>query len=149
MADIYSTVGANARKLVGDGASGAGPYTRFGTPQLQIIEIAGVHSASAVDFTRGAVAANAPNTSSGAYTDANSNLAAAVNALQGFAEVYMIGVPSATEFCAVIHKNTANSGDSTTTTTGYGLMEAAIKAAIKADTSVTITELTLTGDDLS
>jgi hypothetical protein len=93
------------------------------------------------------VGASAPG-AAGAYTDANSNISAAVNALQGFAEIYMIGVPSATEFCVVIHKNTANSGDSTTTTTGYGLMEAAIKAAIKADTSVTITELTLTGDDL-
>ena len=148
MADIYSTVGVNARKLVGDGASGAGPYTRFGTPQLQIIEVAAVHSGNPVDFTAGAVGVSAPG-SSGSYTDANSNLSAAVNAIQGFAEIYMVGVPSATEFCAVIHKNTANSGDSNTTITGYGLMEAAIKEAIKAGTSVTITELTLTGDDLA
>lgn len=136
MADIYSTVGVNARKvLVG---------SQLGTPSLQFIEIAAVHDSAAVDFTSGAVGASAPG-ATGTYTDANSNLSAAVNALQGFAEVYIIGVPSATEFVVAVNNNTANDG----TATDYSSMEAAIKAAIKADTSVTITELTLTGDDLA
>ena len=45
MADVYSTtiesttVGANSRKILGDGTSGAGPFTRFGTRQLQAVKV--------------------------------------------------------------------------------------------------------------
>ena len=39
MADLYSTLGSNALKTLGDGASGVGPYTRFGTPQLTAIQV--------------------------------------------------------------------------------------------------------------
>lgn len=150
MADLYTTaqtysnagaavatLGGNARKLeVG---------SKFGTRILQFIEVAAVHDSAAVDFTSGAVGASAPG-ASGTYTDANSNISAAINALQGFGEVYIVGVPSATEFVVAIAEDTANDGAGAS---DYSSMEAAIKSAIKADTSVTITELTLTGDDLS
>jgi hypothetical protein len=48
MADLYGVaigggvsgnIDANARRLLGDGTSGVGPYTRFGTPQLQALKI--------------------------------------------------------------------------------------------------------------
>lgn len=150
MADLYTTaqtysnagaavatLGGNARKLeVG---------SKFGTRILQFIEVAAEHDGNPVDFTDGAVGASAPG-ASGTYTDANSNMSAAINALQGFGEVYIVGVPSATEFVVAIAEDTANDGAGAS---DYSSMEAAIKSAIKADTSVTITELTLTGDDLS
>ena len=36
---VTGNIDDNARKLLGDGASGVGPYTRFGTPQLQAIKV--------------------------------------------------------------------------------------------------------------
>jgi len=118
--------------------------SQFGTPELQFIEVAAVEDSSAVDFTKAVLAGT------GAYTDADSLLFKAVNAIQGLAEVYIVGTPSATEFVVAINKNTANDFDSDNETQGYGKMEAAIDAAIGIGTgthSVTVTELTITGDD--
>lgn len=131
MADLTSTiVAANYRKIA--------PTSQLGTPELKFVSVAAVHNTAAVDFTKAVLAGT------GTFADAGSLLAKAVNALQGFAEVYVIGTPSATEFVCVVHANTANDG-----VTGWSSAEAAILAAIGADTSVTITELTLTGDTLA
>ena len=54
MADNYSAVGTNALKLVGDGASGVGPYTKFGTVILTAVKV----TSSSVDFTTTPAAAN-------------------------------------------------------------------------------------------
>jgi hypothetical protein len=63
MADLYGVaigggltgnIDDNARKLLGDGASGVGPYTRFGTPQLQAIKIV----SATINFTTTPAAAN-------------------------------------------------------------------------------------------
>ena len=51
---LTGNVDSNARKILGDGASGVGPYTRFGTPQLQAIKVV----SSAYDFTTTPAAAN-------------------------------------------------------------------------------------------
>ena len=100
MADLYGVdatglsgikVDANARRLLGDGASGVGPYTRFGTPQLQAIKII----SSTINFTT-------------SPTATNSNLSKAVTALQDLAEVYYVGVPTASganQFIALVHLN--------------------------------------------
>lgn len=132
MANTYGLVSPNYQKIV------AG--SQLGTPALKFIEVAAVHSGGAVDFTKKDLAG------AGAYTDSQSLMAKAVNALQGSAEVYIIGVPSATEFVVAINDNTDNDG---VVAASYSTMEADILAAIAADTSVTITGLTLTGDDLA
>lgn len=88
--------GDNNKKLLGDGASGVGPYTRFGTRQLTAISV----TSTAVDFTTTPAASG-------------SNLSKAVNALQGFGEIFYVGKPTASgsnTFIALIALNTANAG---------------------------------------
>lgn len=141
MADVYSvvvegtTVGANSRKVLGDGAAGAGPFTRFGTPQLQAIKIV----SATINFST-------------SYTASNSNFSKAVRALQDEAEVYYVGIPgnTATGFTALVHVNKTDSGDgfgaSTNFDGSYENMEDIIGAAIgTAENDVTVTNVTLTG----
>ena len=145
MADLYGdaigggvtgNIDDNARKLLGDGASGVGPYTRFGTPQLQAIKII----SATVNFTTTPAASN-------------SNLYKAVTALQNFAEVYYVGIPTASganQFIALVHLNKTDSGDgfgaSTNFDGSYENIEDGIRAALgTAENDVTITNSTLTG----
>jgi hypothetical protein len=145
MADLYNAdatglsgikVDANARRLLGDGASGVGPYTRFGTPQLQAIKII----SASINFTT-------------TPTIVNSNLSKAVRALQDLAEVYYVGVPTASganQFIALVHLNKTDAGDgfgaSSSADGSYENIEDAIRAALgTAEDDVTITNSTLTG----
>jgi hypothetical protein len=145
MADLYNAdatglsgikVDANARRLLGDGASGVGPYTRFGTPQLQAIKII----SASINFTT-------------TPTIVNSNLSKAVRALQDLAEVYYVGVPTASganQFIALVHLNKTDTGDgfgaSSSADGSYENLEDAIGAALgTAENDVTITNSTLTG----
>lgn len=144
MADIYATVvegttvGANSRRILGDGASGVGPYTRFGTPQLQALKII----SSNYNFTT-------------TPTVSNSNLSKAVRALQELAEIYYVGVPTASganQFIALVNLNTAfngntqGAGSTEASADGtYTALEADILAALGGVGSVTITNSTLTG----
>jgi hypothetical protein len=122
--------------------------SQFGTRVLKFIEVAAVEDGSAVDFTKFNLAGT------GAYTTSESLMQKAVNALQGFGEVYVVGVPSATEFVVVIADDTHNGAEagSNVQAATFGAMEAAIDAAIGIGTgthSVTVTPLSLVGDDLS
>jgi hypothetical protein len=145
MADLYNAdatglsgikVDANARRLLGDGASGVGPYTRFGTPQLQALKII----SASINFTT-------------TPTIVNSNLSKAVRALQDLAEVYYVGVPTASganQFIALVHLNKTDTGDgfgaSSSADGSYENIEDAIRAALgTAEDDVTITNSTLTG----
>jgi hypothetical protein len=145
MADLYNLdatglagikVDANARRLLGDGASGVGPYTRFGTPQLQAIKII----STSVNFTTTPAAVN-------------SNLSKAVRALQDRAEIYYVGIPTASganQFIALVHLNKTDDGDgfgaSSVADGTYDNLEEAISIAITgSDGDVTITNSTLTG----
>jgi hypothetical protein len=145
MADLYNAdatglsgikVDANARRLLGDGASGVGPYTRFGTPQLQAIKII----SASINFTT-------------TPTIVNSNLSKAVRALQDLAEVYYVGVPTASganQFIALVHLNKTDTGDgfgaSSSADGSYENLEDAIGAALgTAENDVTVTNSTLTG----
>jgi hypothetical protein len=144
MADLYGVaaagtavnVDANARKLLGDGAAGVGPYTRFGTPQLQALKII----SATINFT---------TTPSGV----NSNLYKAVTALQDLAEIYYVGVPTATganQFIALVHLNKTDTGDgfgaSSSADDSYENIEDEIRAALgTAENDVTVTNSTLTG----
>ena len=134
MADVYAvsvgatTVGANARVAKANYA--------FGTPNLKFYKVAAVDNAAAVNFSSEA---------------ANSNFFKALNALQGFAEIYWADGGTA-GFIVAVNDNTANSGSAATPSVSngsWGAAEAAILAAIGADTSCTITEVDLASNGLS
>lgn len=129
-------VDANARKLVGDGASGIGPYTRFGTPTLQAIKVV----SATINFST-------------TYTATNSNYAKAIAAIQERAEIYYAGIPgnTATGFTVLINVANSDAGD------GYGASSAAdgtydnleerVDIAVNGSDSgnITITNVVLSG----
>lgn len=133
---VTGNVDANARKLLGDGASGVGPYTRFGTPTLQAIKIV----SATIDFTTTPAAAN-------------SNMFKAVSGLQALAEVYYVGKPTASganQFVALVNLDKTDRsdgfGETSTFVTTYENLEDSIRAALgTAEDDITITEVALTG----
>jgi hypothetical protein len=143
MADLFAydvangtTITTNAKKLLGDGSAGVGPYTSFGTPKLQAIKIV----SSAYNFTT-------------TPTVADSNLSKAVFALQSLAEIYYVGIPTASganQFIALVNANKTDTGalygaTSGSPDTSYTNLEAVILAALGGSGSVTITNVALTG----
>jgi len=142
MADLYGVaaagtsvnVDANARKLLGDGAAGVGPYTSFGTPTLIAIKVV----SASINFTT-------------TPTIANSNMYKAVAGLQSRAEVYYVGKPTASganQFVALIHNEDSGDGygASTSFDGSYENLEDAIGAALGvAENDITITEVALGG----
>jgi hypothetical protein len=136
MANLYGTTASiNARKILGDGTAGVGPYTSFGTPRLQAIKII----SATIDFSTTPAAEN-------------SNLFKAVTALQSLAEIYYVGIPgnTATGFIALVHTNKTDSGDgfgaSSSADGSYENIEDAIRAALgTAEDNVTVTNVALTG----
>ena len=141
MADNYSAVGTNALKLVGDGASGVGPYTKFGTVILTAVKV----TSSSVDFTTTPAAAN-------------SNLYKAVKALQMGAEVFYVGKPTSSgsnNFVALVNSATLQRGgrgasayggtDDTGDTTFEALEEIITNALGQSANDTTIAEVVLTG----
>ena len=142
MANLYGVaaagtsvnVDANARKLLGDGAAGIGPYTSFGTPTLVALKIV----SATIDFTTTPEAVN-------------SNLYKAVTGLQNRAEVYYVGKPTASganQFVALVHGEDSNDGygASSTFAGGYENLEDAIRAALgTSEDDITITEVALGG----
>ena len=135
-AGLTGNVDSNARKLLGDGALGVGPYTRFGTPQLQAIKVI----SATINFTTTPAAEN-------------SNLYKAVTAIQSLAEVYYVGVPTASganQFIALVNLNKTDAGDgfgaSGSADGSYENLEDTIRAALgTAEDDVTVTSSTLTG----
>ena len=142
MANLYGVaaagtsvnVDANARKLLGDGAAGIGPYTSFGTPTLIAIKVV----SATINFT------TTPEV-------ANSNLSKAVAGLQSRAEVYYVGKPSAAtnnHFVALVHAEDSGNGYGASTNMDgtYENLEDAIGAALGAsEDDITITEVVLGG----
>lgn len=142
MADLYGVtatgtsvnIDANARKVLGDGAAGIGPYTNFGTPTLIAIKVV----SATINFTTTPEAAN-------------SNMSKAVAGLQSRAEIYYVGKPSAAtnnHFVALVHNEDSNDGygASSTFAGGYENLEDAIGAALgTAENDITITEVVLGG----
>ena len=131
-------VGANNYKLLGDGASGIGPYTRFGTPQLTALKIV----STAVNETT-------------TPTITNSNLQKIVNALQSHAEIYYVGIPASDFVTVLVNSSTVSRGgngaalfggtnDSGETT--FENLETIVSLALgQAVTDIAITEVVLTG----
>ena len=126
MADLYSTLGSNALKTLGDGASGIGPYTRFGTPQLTAIQVT---STALNESTTPAIQ--------------NSNLSKVVRGVALFAEIYYVGKPDATNgIVFLVNNNTLNRGANE----DFEEMEDAIRAITgQAEDDNTVTEVSLTG----
>jgi hypothetical protein len=133
---VGSTIARNFEK--------AAESSILGTRLLDFYKVEAVHSAAAVDFTK----ANLAGT--GVYTTAASPFAKAVIALQGFVELYYIATPGTAGFVFAVADDTQNGAavGSNADGTTFGAAEAAIKAAIGADTSVTITAITPAGDGL-
>lgn len=135
---LTGNVDDNARKILGDGTSGVGPYTRFGTPQLQAIKVI----SSDYNFTTTPAAAN-------------SNLSKAVRGIQQLGEIYYVGVPTASganQFIALVNLNNtfngANQGsgtDQASANGSYDAVEADVLAELGGVGTVTITNSTLTG----
>ena len=141
MADNYSAVGTNALKLVGDGAAGVGPYTKFGTVVLTAVKV----TSTTTNFTTTPEAAN-------------SNLYKAVKALQMGAEVFYVGKPTASgsnNFVALVNSATLQRGgrgasayggtDDTGDTTFEALEEIITNALGNSANDTTIAEVVLTG----
>ena len=138
MADLFTVSGVttNANRLLGDGAAGVGPYTSFGTPKLQAIKVV----SATINFTT-------------TPTVSNSNLSKAVTALQGLAEIYYVGIPTASganQFVALVNINKTDAGDgyaaAGSADGSYENIEDVIGAALgTAENDVTVTNVTLTG----
>ena len=136
-----SYLGANNYKLLGDGASGIGPYTRFGTRQLIALQVV----SATLDFTT-------------TPTITNSLMSKAVAGLiAGGAEIFYVGKPHASTqgFIALVALDTANAGGrgadslggtADTGNTSYETLEENVSLRAKgANGDITITEMVLTG----
>lgn len=147
-----SLIGADA----GSGVNVAANYlkavesTNFATRGLRFIKVTSVHSAAAVDFGKAVLAGT------GVYTTSNSIYQKGLNALMGFVEVYASFAPGTGGFIVAIADDTANDGnaggqnpDASVTNSPFTAAEAAVKAAIGADTSVTITTVAVAATGIS
>lgn len=151
---LGTTVTANYNRMVGPNytASGdvrtyTGPYSTFGTRALKFYSVVAVHAAAPVDFSKATLAG------AGLYTDSNSVFAKAVLALQQFGEIHFIGTPGTAGFIVAVATETANTSDTGNGVVPIGtectIMETAVKAAIAADTSATVTEVTVQATGIS
>lgn len=138
MADVYSvsvgatTVGANARIAKANYA--------FGTPNLKFYKVTALAAdgSTAVNFSA---------------ETANSNFYKALNALQGFAEIYWADGGTA-GFIVAVNDNSANSGSAATPSVSNGswaAAEAAIVAALAlgGSSASTVTEVDLASNGLA
>ena len=149
---LGTTVTANYNRVVGptytvsgDVRTYTGPFSSFGTRILKFYKVAAVHNSGAVNFTKAKLDA------SGVWSDSGSLFALAILALQQFGEVFYVGTPGTGGFIVALADDTANSAEANSNEQAatFGAMEAAIKAAIGADTSVTVTEVTVQANGLS
>ena len=137
--------GGTTGNYVGANFEKAAETSLLGTRSLSFYKVEAVHSAAAVNFTK----ANLAGT--GAYTTGSSPFAKAIIALQGFVELYYIATPGTAAFTFAVATTTANGAEPSSNAYAltFGAAEAAIKAAIGADTSVTITALAPASDGAS
>ena len=129
MPSVDSTTSANWLKTA--------PSTQFGTRELTVIKVLVTGGSNDMRYQDGA-------TSSLSYTLPASLYSKAVRTIQNFAEVYAVYTPVATGFIAVIAADTANGADSgNTQAQTFGLMEAAINAALNASAVTTVSVPTI------
>ena len=129
MPSVDSTTSANWLKTV--------ESTQFGTRELTVIKVLVTGGSNDMRYQDGA-------TSALSYTLPASLYSKAVRTIQNFAEVYAVYAPVATGFIAVIAADTANGADSGNTQAAtFGLMEAAINAALNASAATTVSVPTI------
>jgi hypothetical protein len=141
MANTYSdltatTVASNYKRISAS--------TQFGTRVLRFIKVT-ISGGSPPDLTSG-------YDDSIANSTGNSYYAKAVNALQGYAEVYAVFAPSSTAFIAIVSDDTAQDSDTNTNVNGgWGDAEANILAALGSwgSGAVAITTGAISGGTLS
>ena len=121
MADLYSTLGANAAKAV--------PGSKFGTRELEFysVTITGVHTG---------------------YTASNSTFAKAVKGIQNVAEIYFLGTPSSDAFVVAIAGDT-NNGQSSANANDESLEVAIERALAVSPGSATVAALTASGASIA
>jgi hypothetical protein len=137
--------GGTSGNYVGANFEKAAVSTSMGTRALSFYKVAAVHDGAAVDFSK----ANLAGT--GVYTTGSSPFAKAIIALQGFVEMYAVLTPGTAGFIFVVATDTANGAEASSNAYAltFGAAEAAVKAAIGADTSATITAVTVAGTGVS
>lgn len=149
---LGTTVTNNYNRVVGptytttDGVrTYVGPYSNFGTRLLKFYKVESVHDGGAVNFTKGKL------DGTGEYTDQSSLLSKAIMGIQQHAELFYVGTPGTAGFLIALADDTADGSEvnSNVQGTGFGAMEATIKSAIGADTSVTVTKLAEHANGLS
>jgi len=137
MADLYSTVvgsttfGANARRAVvsyptnyNNTFVAANPYTQFGTRQLVLLK---------------ATAGSGTPFAAADIDDAGSDYFAAINAIQGFGELYHVQRVSDTVIAFMAAIDTLQDSDANTNVPGgYGDIEAALGAAVSGSLTFTV-----------
>lgn len=141
MPSLFGTqVTSNYGKMTPQQTYGTGiNFTNFATRNVRFISISVAGGVN--DLTKGADGAT------GSYEDSLSLYSKAVRALQTTAEVYMVFVPSATAFVAVVADDTANDSNAgTNQPSGWGDTEAAITANLNAGVTVTIKNGTWAGE---
>lgn len=120
-----------------------GPFSNFGTRKLKFYKITADNN-GAVNFSKATLAG------AGAYTDSGSIFALAILALQQFGEVFFVGTPGTAGFIVALADDTANSTDSGNDQgTGFGLMEAAVKAAVGCSGNVAVDKITVQATGVS
>ena len=113
-----------------------GPFSNFGTRKLNFYSIT-ADDGGAVDFSAG-------------WSDSGSAFALAILALQQFGEVFFVGTPDAVGFVVALADNTANGADSRNDQgTDFGLMEAAVKAAVGCSGNVAVDKITVQATGVS
>jgi hypothetical protein len=128
-------VAANYLKMPAHGTYGVGTvYTNFATRQLRFVKVIATQNATAVDFTKdtGLAGGTAYTVEGTGYRAAGSVFSNAVRAIQLVGEVYFISEPNATGFVIAVAEDTVNDSDvGSNDPTGYGDVEAAIKAGLE------------------
>jgi hypothetical protein len=130
---LNTYVTTNYGRMTAQDSYATGPaFSNFGSRSLRLIKV--VTTGGTNDLTKGADGAT------GAYTDSLSLFSNAVRALQTVGEVYLVGIPDATSFLALVAGDTINDSDtSSNAPLGYGDLEAAIGAALNTGGSATVT----------
>jgi hypothetical protein len=106
-------------------------YSNFGTRQLTALLINKSTAGSSGDLTKGS------NGAAGTYIDANSLMSRLVRTIQNHAEIYYVGVPTATDFIVLVSSDTMNSSDTSSNTQSGGFGDLEADLAIAANTGFT------------
>jgi len=146
VATNYGRVVGGAYTESGQARTYAGPFSQFGTRDLQFIKIVatGSDGSTAVNFST-------------TYLNSNSDYSIALRTLQNFGEVYYATTPDSTGFAVAVSQDTVNSAQSgsntqaatTGSTNNYGALEAALVSALAKGGSATATVSGLTATGVS